>query len=109
MKLTKNEANFLQGQMKEYSDSLLAYLLSKKEEVVLCDDFEAMIGIVKDQNLKYLNIGGVVGNFENPKEYALLNEEKLGFNTTVSEYIGEFDIVLNPFTYNLYTKMNKRK
>ena len=54
MKLTKNEANFLQGQMKEYSDSLLAYLLSKKEEVVLCDDFEAMIGIVKDQNLKYL-------------------------------------------------------
>ena len=34
---------------------------------------------------------------------------KLGFNTLVTEYIGEFDIVLNSFTYNLYKNFNKNK
>ena len=29
-------------------------------------------------------------------------KNKLGFNTTVTEYIGEFDIILNSFSYNLY-------
>ena len=67
-----------------------------------------MINDYNNHGLKYLNLGGVVGNFENPKEYAGLNESKLGMDTTVSEYIGEFDIVLNGFTYNLYKKMNKK-
>ena len=67
-----------------------------------------MINDYNSHGLKYLNLGGVVGNFENPKEYAGLNESKLGMDTTVSEYIGEFDIVLNSFTYNLYKKMNKK-
>ena len=33
---------------------------------------------------------------------------KLGFNTTITEYIGQFDIILNNFTYNLYKKFNKK-
>ena len=36
-----------------------------------------------------------------------LNESKLGFNATITEYIGEFDIILNNFAYNLYKRMNK--
>ena len=42
-------------------------------------------------------------------KYQKLNESKLGFNTTIAEYIGEFDIILNNFSYNLYKKMNKEK
>lgn len=58
---------------------------------------------------KYLNMNAVVGEFEEKNPYSGLNEMKLGFNTLVTEYIGEFDIVLNNFTYNLYKNFNKNK
>ena len=64
-----------------------------------------------EQGFKYINLNAIVGDFENknPKRnpYVGLNESKLGFNATVTEYIGEFDIVLNSFSYNLYKKVNK--
>ncbi len=62
-----------------------------------------------NEGLKYLNLDGIVGDFENQTEYSELNESKLGFNTTVTEYIGEFDIILNKFAYNWYMKINKNK
>ena len=68
--------------------------------------------IINDFNLegyKYVNLNGIVGDFENQNEFSGLNESKLGFNSTITEYIGEFDIVLNNFAYNWYTKMNKDK
>lgn len=68
-----------------------------------------LINDYNEQGLKYLNLNGIVGDFENKTEYSGLNEAKLGFNATVTEYIGEFDIVLNNFSYNLYKKMNKKK
>lgn len=58
---------------------------------------------------KYLNMNAVVGEFQKKNPYSGLNEMKLGFNTLVTEYIGEFDIVLNSFTYNLYKNFNKNK
>ena len=64
-----------------------------------------------EQGFKYVNLNAIVGDFENknPKRnpYIGLNESKLGFNSTVTEYIGEFDIILNSFSYNLYKKVNK--
>lgn len=62
-----------------------------------------------NRSLKYLNLNAIVGEFEQKNEYSGLNEAKLGFNTTIIEYLGEFDIVLNNFSYNLYKKMNKSK
>ena len=62
-----------------------------------------------NEGLKYLNLDGIVGDFENQTEYSELNESKLGFNTTVTEYIGKFDIILNKFAYNWYMKINKNK
>ena len=56
---------------------------------------------------KYINLDGIAGEFEGENNYARLNESKLGFNSTVTEYIGEFDIVLNNFTYNWYKKTKK--
>lgn len=66
-----------------------------------------LINDYNDQGLKYLNLNGIAGEFEEKNDYSGLNEVKLGFNSTVTEYIGEFDIVLNNFAYNLYKKMNK--
>ena len=57
--------------------------------------------------MKYLNLNAIVGEFEKKNPYSGLNESKLGYNTTITEYIGEFDIILNNFAYNLYNKMNK--
>ena len=62
-----------------------------------------------NEGLKYFNLEGIVGDFETQNEYSGLNESKLGFNTTITEYIGEFVIVLNKFAYNWYIKMNKNK
>ncbi|MBQ6497140.1 MAG: peptidoglycan bridge formation glycyltransferase FemA/FemB family protein [Bacilli bacterium] len=68
-----------------------------------------LINDYNTQGLKYLNLDGIVGDFENKSEFSGVNESKLGFNATVTEYIGEFDIVLNSFAYNLYKKTNKNK
>ncbi len=62
-----------------------------------------------DRGFKYVNLGGVSGDFEKKNAYSKLNESKLGFNPVISEYIGEFDIVLNNFSYNLYKNFNKNK
>lgn len=68
-----------------------------------------MISDYNRQGLKYLNMNAVVGEFERKNQYSGLNEMKLGFNTIVTEYIGEFDLVLNNFTYNLFKSFNKGK
>lgn len=68
-----------------------------------------MIQDYTKENLKYLNLGGVIGEFEKQTEHNISNEKILGFNTTITEYIGEFDIVLNNFAYNLYKSFAKNK
>ena len=60
------------------------------------------------RGFKYVNLGGVVGEFEEENEYSGLNEMKLGFNATVTEYIGEFDMIINNVAFNLYNKLNKK-
>ena len=63
------------------------------------------------QGFKYINLNAIVGDFENkdPRKnpYIGLNESKLGYNSTITEYIGEFDLILNNFSYNLYKKMGQ--
>ena len=68
-----------------------------------------LINDYNNKGLKYINLNGIVGDFENENEFSGLNEAKLGFNSTITEYIGEFDITLNGFMYNWYKKMNKDK
>lgn len=66
-----------------------------------------MIDDYTKRGFKYINLNGIVGEFEKKTEFSGLNESKLRFNSTITEYIGEFDIILNNFTYNLYKKFNK--
>lgn len=67
-----------------------------------------MIQDYNNRGFKYINLNAIVGEFQEKNEYSGLNEMKLGFNTTVTEYLGEFDIVLNNFAYNLYKSFNKK-
>ncbi len=68
-----------------------------------------MIDDYNNKGFKYLNLNGVVGEFEKENDYSGLNESKLGFNATITEYIGEFDLILNKFNYNMFEKFNKKK
>ena len=68
-----------------------------------------MIQDYNSRGFKYINLNAIVGEFQEKNQYSGLNEMKLGFNTTVTEYLGEFDIILNNFSYNLYKSFNKDK
>lgn len=63
----------------------------------------------KNENLKYFNLNAVCGNFDKNSKYAGLNEMKVGYNSVITEYIGEYDIVLNNFKYSLYKNFSKNK
>ena len=67
-----------------------------------------MINDYANMGYKYINMNAVTGEFEKENKYSGLNETKLGFNSIVTEYIGEFDIVLNNFSYNLYKTFSKK-
>ena len=56
---------------------------------------------------KVFNLGEITGNFssENNKYYGLFFS-KMGFNSYVYEYPGEFDLVVNKFMYKLYYNVN---
>lgn len=63
----------------------------------------------KKNNHKYVNLNAVVGEFEQKNPYQGLNEMKLGYNSIITEYIGEFDIILNNFSYGIYKNFSKNK
>ena len=68
-----------------------------------------MINDYNNEKLKYINLNGIAGNFEKENKYAGFNATKLRFNTIITEYIGEYDIILNNFKYNLYKSFSKDK
>ena len=68
-----------------------------------------MINDYKNRNFKYINLNAISGEFTKITKYSGLNEMKLGFNPLVTEYIGEFELIISPLPYNLYKNLNKEK
>ena len=54
------------------------------------------------RGLKYVNFYGISGNFDKCGKNYGIYELKKGFNTEVVELIGEFDLILNKFDYQIY-------
>ena len=52
----------------------------------------------------YFDLNAITGYFENNNKFKGLNEMKLGFNAEVTEYIGEFDLVINRTIYLIHKK-----
>ena len=65
----------------------------------------------KNEGFKYLNLNAVVGDFnkEDLGKYTILNDAKLSFNSTVMEYMGEFDLVINELVYNKFKNSIEKK
>ncbi len=68
-----------------------------------------MLSNYKNLNFKYVNLNAISGDFKKSHQYSGLNEMKLGFQPVITEYIGEFDCIINPIPYNLYRNLNKKK
>ena len=66
-----------------------------------------MISDYHNEKLKYFNMEAISGEFTSKGKYSGLNDSKLGFNSTVTEYIGEYEIVLNNMKYGIYKSIKK--
>ncbi len=54
------------------------------------------------QGAIYFDLNAITGQFSNDNKFYGLNEMKLGFNADVTEYIGEFDLIIRKTLYNIY-------
>ena len=54
---------------------------------------------------KTFDLNAITGNFRNDNRYKGLNNIKLSFNSEITEFIGEFDLIINPALYNTYKKL----
>lgn len=61
------------------------------------------------QKYKYINLGSVTGNFDRTSKYYQTLTNKLGFNSSILEYIGEFNMILNPTMYRIYKNKYQKK
>lgn len=52
----------------------------------------------------FCDMGGVTGNFEDTSMYKGLNDFKIKFNSTIYEYIGEFDLICNERSFKKLIK-----
>ena len=66
-----------------------------------------MINEYNNEHLKYINLNAVTGDFSEHSKYKALNEIKCSYNAVITEYIGEFDIILNKFKHGIYQKFSK--
>lgn len=88
----------IEGTNKEFKTLNANYLLKWR-----------MINDYNNEKLKYINLNAVTGDFDRKSKYAGLNEVKGSFNSVITEYIGEYDIILNNFKYGLYKNFTKEK
>ena len=56
----------------------------------------------------YIDLGSVPGEFDKKGKYYSVIRGKKGFNSSIIEYIGEFDLIINPFIYQFYKRKLKR-
>lgn len=59
----------------------------------------------------YFDLNAITGYFADNNKFKGLNEMKLGYNADVTEYIGEFDLVINKTMYKIYqtTSLGRNK
>lgn len=61
-----------------------------------------------NQGYKTFNLGGVTNPFEKNNKYDGLNKFKLGFNSKIYEYIGDFELICNNTKYFLIKNSIKK-
>lgn len=87
-----NRANYVYGgTYKDYMSLMAQYKLQME-----------MIKLAKKRKLSIYDFGGISGDFDSNSENYGVYEFKRGFGGYVTEYIGEFDLILNKSQYKIY-------
>jgi len=82
-------------ELTEYkASSLLVYEMCKK---------------YAEMDLKYLTLCPAIGNFDKKTPFYKKISSFIGFNPTIIEYIGEFDLIINPLMYKIYLNKQAKK
>lgn len=91
--LDKDRVNYVYGgAIKEYMSLSAQYKFQYE-----------MLKFATENNYSIYDFGGISGNFEdsNDPHYGIYGFKK-GFKGYIVEYIGEFDLIINNFSYKLY-------
>ena len=60
------------------------------------------------KDYSYIDLGSVPGEFDKKGKYYNVIRGKTGFNSSVIEYVGEFDLIINSFIYQFYKRKLRR-
>lgn len=55
---------------------------------------------------EYADINGIADDFKEESKFSGLNRFKIGFNPTITEYIGELDLIINKWKFMIVEKNN---
>lgn len=58
------------------------------------------------EDYEYADINGIADDFKEDSKFSGLNKFKIGFNPTIKEYIGEFDLIINAWKFKIVEKNN---
>ena len=103
--ITNNEKIYLAGALVVKHNNMVSIIFSAfdKSYKRFAPNYFLHYSIIKyyQDNYDYLDLNGVVGNFEVDNPYSGLNRFKLGFKPKIYEFIGEFDLIIEPKSYEI--------
>lgn len=103
--ITNNEKIYLAGALVVKHNNMVSIIFSAfdKSYKRFAPNYFLHYSIIKyyQDNYDYLDLNGVVGNFEVNNPYSGLNRFKLGFKPKIYEFIGEFDLIIEPKSYEI--------
>ena len=127
LNLYKDQLVFATKLLEEHPKNIIlgaAITIEYDNEIYLIDDFYSkkfnnlcanyltrwfIINEAINKKYKFFNMNAMVGIFDKKAPYHNLNENKLGFGCIPTEYIGEFELVIDGFNYKLYQSFSKEK
>ena len=108
--------NIMKKEQKNPIIATIAVIKNDREAFMLIDGYDkkykdfygthmlkwAIINKCSKEGYLTVNLNGITGDFDKKNKYYGLYKHKIGFNADVVEYIGEFDLVINPSLYHIY-------
>ena len=78
---------------------------------LIVDKEAVSVGIKKAiaEKKEYVNFYGISGDLDKNSPYYRNTANKRGYNSSIIEYIGEFDLIINERIYNKYKERIEKK
>jgi len=108
--LKKNEETYIAGAIVIKYENKITILISgvDKNYNHLNPNYflhNQILNMYKDE-YEIADINGIANDFSEDSKYAGLNKFKMGFKPTITEYIGELDMIINEWIFKLVNRNN---